>query len=115
MLYSKYSPRNFVKFFKSLSFRNFSEVHEYEIRKTSGSTFADARFYTKKTIKELFKNFTHIKIIGLNGLLEIPLIKKYYLKRERLKGAEKLLISERKILKNSPFYHSLIVIGRKPK
>ncbi|MBN1214313.1 MAG: methyltransferase domain-containing protein [Candidatus Lokiarchaeota archaeon] len=114
MLYSKYSPRNFINFFNNFSFKNFSEVHEYEIRKTSGSIFADARFYTKKTIKELLKDFINIKIIGLNCLLEIPLLKKYYLKKGRLNRAERLLYSESKYLRNSPFYHSLIVIGNKP-
>lgn len=114
MVYSRYSLRNLIKTAVRFSIQSLAEIRPYEIRKTSGSIFADARFYTKKSAKNTFKKFSNIKIQGLNASLELPLIRLPYLPQERWDSAKRFLKKETKFLSALPnLFHSLIITGQK--
>lgn len=114
MVYSRYSIRNLFKTITKLSLNSLSEIQPYEIRKTSGSIFADARFYTAKSVRRAFERFYNIRIIGLNAFLELPLLRLPYLSQERWMFAKRFLLKETKLLSPIPnLSHSLIIIGER--
>jgi ubiquinone/menaquinone biosynthesis C-methylase UbiE len=113
MVYSRYSIRNLFKTITKLSLNSLSEIQPYEIRKTSGSIFADARFYTAKSVRRAFERFCNIRIIGLNAFLELPLLRLPYLSQKRWIFAKRFLLKETKLLSRLPnLSHSLIIIGK---
>lgn len=110
MLYSRWSWKNFFEAITRLHPSKLAEVRPYEIRKTSGSIFADARFYTLKSISEHFKQFGEIEVRGLNCRLEIPLYKPPH----GMQAVVEYLESESRRLSDRPNRcHSLLVFGRK--
>lgn len=115
MVYSRYSLRNLVKAVTKLSISFLAEIQPYQIRRTSGSIFADARFYTTKSARKAFKKFRNLRIQGLNALLELPLIRLPFLPHNKWPSAKRFLIRESKFLQRNPnLCHSLIIIGECP-
>lgn len=112
MVYSRLSLKNIFKALTTFSINPLQEVHAYEIRKTSGSIFCDARFYTQESIKKTFTHFEKLNVQGLNAMLELPLLRAPYLPAEKAKQAKKLLLAESKFLTRFPnLCHSLIITG----
>jgi ubiquinone/menaquinone biosynthesis C-methylase UbiE len=112
MVYSRFSLKNFWKALTTFSINPLQEVRPYEIRKTTGSIFCDARFYTKESIEKTFTNFEQLKVQGLNALLELPLLRSPFLPAEQTQKSQKFLLTESRILSHFPnFCHSLIITG----
>lgn len=113
MVYSKYSIKNIFDCVKKFSVKYINEVHPYEIRRTYAPLYVDARFYTTASINNYLKNFSDLRISGLNALLEIPFFRKRFLSYEKFNKSKHLLLKERFILKNPNLFHSLIIRGKK--
>lgn len=114
MVYSRYSLRNITQAIFRLSPGLLSEVRPYEIRKTSGSIFADARFYTSASISLRFPNFSNIRVSGLNCTLELPFWRPGLRASENADRAQGYLRREMKRLSRCPnLCHSLIIQGEK--
>ena len=115
MTYSRMSLRNLLKCIRNLSLTPISEVHGYEIRKTSGSVFAEARFYTHRSLRSLFSGFQNVRVRGLNAMLELPVIRSLYGRPDRWISTKAYLRREMRVL--NPFLgfaHSLITSGERP-
>lgn len=112
MLYSQYSMHNIRSVFKkNVGFESISPIQEYEIRnlKVRGSF---ARFYSKRKLLHLFRNFTHIRIFGLNALYELEFFKN---KIQKNKNAYRRLKRDMILTKINPNWgHSIIIIAEKP-
>ncbi len=115
MVYSRFSLRNLFQLVTRLSAQRLAEVRPYEIRKTSGSIYADARFYTKGNILRRFNDFTNLEVLGLNCTLELPFIGRRLRRSDMVREAEEYLRREMKLLKGLPnCCHSLVIRGQKP-
>jgi ubiquinone/menaquinone biosynthesis C-methylase UbiE len=115
MTYSRKSLRNLLKCARSMSLTPISNLHDYEIRKTSGSIFAEARFYTPRSLTSLFSSFQNLRVRGLNAMLELPLIHSLYRAPDRWTRAKTSLRREMRFLSSFPgLAHSLIITGRRP-
>lgn len=114
MLYSRFSWKNFFEALANMSPSRLAEVRPYEIRKTSGTVSADARFYTKTSIEKYFSSFSDINVQGLNCWLELPFSKSRYRNASRMPDARIMLEEETTKLRSKPNRcHSLIVRARK--
>lgn len=112
MVYSRFSLRNVLRALRKLQPNLLAEVHEYEIRRTSGSIFADARFYYPKLIKRAFADFDNLQVRGLNCAFELPLINTYFAHPKKRAVTERLLRLEMRSLATVPYLcHSLIITG----
>ncbi len=115
MLYSRFSLRNTWLNLRRGRLSHYESMHPYEIRKTSGSIFADAWFYDQRAIRQLFSGFSDLTIIGLNAALELPALGAFFESPRRRSHAQRYLESESHILRRAPMLcHSMIVTARKP-
>ncbi len=113
MLYSQYSLNNMINVFKKGGgLESISPIQEYEIRnlKVRGSF---ARFYSKKKLLHLFRDYKNINIFGLNALYELEFLKKHI--QHNSKAYQKLKRDMLVTKLNPNWGHSLIVIAEKPK
>lgn len=114
MTYSQYSWRNIVRAVLSTSVTPLLPVRPYEIRKTSGKISADARFYTKESLTQLFSSFHDVRVRGLNRKLELPWIVRRYRHPAKFQDVRRLLLTEQERLARRPNgCHSLITEGVK--
>lgn len=115
MVYSRYSLRNFYSALTGFRPSLLSEVRPYEIRKTSGSIFADARFYTEASVRKSFSGFDDVTVHGLNCRLELPFFATRFRDCSAKQQAKRFLLNEMKRLSKTPNRcHSLIVEAIKP-
>jgi ubiquinone/menaquinone biosynthesis C-methylase UbiE len=114
MLYSRFSLRNTWLNLRRLRLTHYDSMHPYEIRKTSGSIFADAWFYDRRTIRRVFDRFEDLDVRGLNALLELPLFAAPFESERRKAQAMRYLEVESAALRRMPnLCHSLLVTGTK--
>lgn len=119
MTYSRWSLRNWVKTFSRFNAKYLSEMRPYEIRQTSGSIFADARFYSSGSAKAVFgtAGFERVQSKGMNACLELPLVGSLIRGMKSFRLAKSLLLAESNLLSSigaTNLAHSLIVTGSKP-
>jgi ubiquinone/menaquinone biosynthesis C-methylase UbiE len=115
MLYSRFSLRNTWLNVRHGVIRHYERMHPYEIRKTSGSIFADAWFYDRRAIGRVFREFDDLDVQGMNALLELPLFAALFEPQKRKERALRYLSFESRRLRRVPnLCHSLIVSATRP-
>lgn len=114
MLYSRFSLRNSWLNGRSATLKHYESLHPYEIRKTSGTIFADAWFYDRRAVNRVFQSFENVDIRGLNCLLELPLFAAPFESPRRTERAARYLRHESRLLCRVPnLCHSLLVSAQK--
>lgn len=116
MVYSRFSLRNLLKALTKFSAKSLQEIGPYSIRNAQASDSAAAKFYTQKSCRQFFKNFSQLSISGLNAFLEIPFFRHSFLPPQKSRAAKKFLAAENRSLRYWPeLGHSLIIIGKNSK
>lgn len=111
-VYSRLSLRNMVRSIAAPASAPTAQLQPYSVRNSqAASGAAMARSYTAHDLKSLFGRFQDVKVVGLNALFELGLVKS--LARASLRdaaAAERALAIENRIFRYAPnLCHSLVV------
>lgn len=112
MVYSRLSLRNLVRSMGAPASGPTAQLQPYSVRNSqTASGAAMARSYTAHGLKSLFGRFKDVKVVGLNAVFELGLVKS--LSRRVVRdsvAAERALSFESRMFRHAPnLCHSLVV------